>query len=341
MSAPKPIDAPLVEPIAPTMGAVQPRRTYSSQQTYSQQDDGYFMDYTDQQNMKLYTCLDDIMNSLMQDPEAEKFQNPLQSDDPNEFQRRLPQQMDLNTVKEKLRSGNYKNIAAFAADVRLIWENAFKYNRITSTICRQAASMSKKFEKLMEERLLTPFRIAVHTQPQEQSPPPVAGILKRPKKLYGTALGDFRKMPRHIMQGGRENHRLLPLKKCDYTTNSYLTHIRVEKSKKTFYTSRYAPYPENDPLTRIASDFNYFYSQYCDYWANQKQQEQEAAQQEQAPAEEQPVTDEQWAALQQIEGQKGQNFEAQQRQNVDSQQEQNIEGHQQQTEGVLELPLEA
>ena len=36
-------------------------------------------------------------------------------------------------------------------------------------------------------------------------------------------------------------------------------------------------------------DFNYFYTQYIEYWANQKK--------DQAPKEQEEVTDEQWAKL--------------------------------------------
>lgn len=267
----------------------QPYGQHSYQQQFSAYEPQTFE--TDQRMMKVYLALDEIVQRLMNDPEAESFINPVNTEQNSQYLKKVQHPMDLTTVRQKLHNGSYKNIAHFAADVRLIWENCFKFNDISSPVCLQAASMSEKFEGLLLEKLLSPFRIQVVptvTVP-EHTPPPVGGLLSRPKKLYGTPLGDFRKMPRHIMYGGKENHRCLPMKASDFSTNSYLAHVQVNHSKKTFYTQRFQPYGENDPLTRIPSDFNYFYTQYIEYWANQKK--------DQAPQEQEEVTDEQWAKL--------------------------------------------
>jgi len=268
----------------------QPYAQHSYQQQFSAYEPQTFE--TDQRMMKVYLALDEIVQRLISDPEAESFINPVNTEQNPQYLKYVQTPMDLTNVRHKLHNGEYKNIAHFSSDIRLIWENCFKFNEISSPVCLQAASMSEKFEGLLLEKLLSPFRIQVVptvTVP-EHTPPPVGGLLSRPKKLYGTPLGDFRKMPRHIMYSGRENHRCLPMKASDFSTNSYLAHVQVNSSKKTFYTQRFQPYGENDPLTRIPSDFNYFYTQYIEYWANQKK--------DLEPKEdEEPVTDEQWAKL--------------------------------------------
>jgi len=277
--------------------------TYTQQAfPYQQQFSGFIE--TDQRMMKVYLALDEIVQRLISDPEAELFINPVNPQQYPNYQKAVQRPMDLTNVRDKLRAGHYKTIADFGADIRQIWENWFKFNDISSVACRQAASMSEKFEQLLMEKLLHPFRIqVVPTVPvHEHTPPPVGGLLKRPKKLFGTPLGDFRKMPRHIMYGGKENHQLFPLKKSDFHTNSFLAHIKTQPSKKTFYTSRFQPYGEHHPLTRIPSDFNYFYAQYVEYWTKQKEEQMEEENQNH-----ENIDDEQWQKL--VELNPGQNVE--------------------------------
>jgi len=42
--------------------------------------------------------------------------------------------MDISTVEEKLKNMEYSSVNQFAADVRKIWNNAFKYNAKGSSI---------------------------------------------------------------------------------------------------------------------------------------------------------------------------------------------------------------
>lgn len=62
----------------------------------------------------------------------------------------IKQPMDLGTIKEKLDSGAYEGSQGyerFAADVRLVWENALLYNGEDSEIGRAALGLSDIFEQ--------------------------------------------------------------------------------------------------------------------------------------------------------------------------------------------------
>ncbi|XP_075661262.1 transcription factor GTE10-like isoform X2 [Castanea sativa] len=54
--------------------------------------------------------------------------------------------MDLGTIKSKMASGEYTNLADFAADVRLTYSNAVTYNPSTNDIHHMAKTLSKFFE---------------------------------------------------------------------------------------------------------------------------------------------------------------------------------------------------
>jgi len=59
--------------------------------------------------------------------------------------------MDLSTVEEKLERGEYSSVNQFAADIRKIWNNAFRYNAKGSVIYQMTSEMNSFFEKLFKE----------------------------------------------------------------------------------------------------------------------------------------------------------------------------------------------
>lgn len=66
--------------------------------------------------------------------------------------------MDLGTVKRKLLSGEYSDLSAFAADVRLTFTNAMTYNPPDNDVHFMAKTLSKFFEvrwKPIEKKILT------------------------------------------------------------------------------------------------------------------------------------------------------------------------------------------
>ncbi|KAM8828593.1 bromodomain-containing protein 3-like isoform 2-T3 [Spinachia spinachia] len=68
--------------------------------------------------------------------------------------------MDLNTVKKKLTRGEYQDAQGFAADVRLIFSNCYKYNPphhdIVSKAIKLQALFEKRFAKIPEEPVELP-----------------------------------------------------------------------------------------------------------------------------------------------------------------------------------------
>ncbi|XP_062191985.1 transcription factor GTE4-like [Phragmites australis] len=104
--------------------------------------------------------------------------------------------MDLGTVKENLTAGRYPTHEAFAADVRLTFNNALRYNPADHQVHKFAGTLLGTFERLYKEaiswleqerqRLEPPMPLALLPPPQPPVPlpvqaPPRMGVGKRPK----------------------------------------------------------------------------------------------------------------------------------------------------------------
>ncbi|KAI5946109.1 Bromodomain adjacent to zinc finger domain protein 2B [Manis javanica] len=61
--------------------------------------------------------------------------------------------MDFSTIREKLISGQYPNLEAFAVDVRLVFDNCEAFNQDDSDTGRAGHSMRKYFEKKWTDTL--------------------------------------------------------------------------------------------------------------------------------------------------------------------------------------------
>ncbi|XP_041826151.1 bromodomain-containing protein 3-like isoform X2 [Melanotaenia boesemani] len=65
--------------------------------------------------------------------------------------------MDLNTVKKKMDGGEYKDVQQFAADVRLIFSNCYKYNPSHHSVVGMARKLQgvfeQKFAKIPDEHV--------------------------------------------------------------------------------------------------------------------------------------------------------------------------------------------
>ena len=69
--------------------------------------------------------------------------------------------MDLGTIQEQLGNGFYDNVEDFANDVRLVWRNAYTYNKAGSDVCIMATELSTVFEGEFKK-----------VDPEEQVPEP-------------------------------------------------------------------------------------------------------------------------------------------------------------------------
>jgi hypothetical protein len=94
-----------------------------------------------------------ILNLLTSHKSADPFKEPV---DPvklgiPDYLQKVKEPMDLATVRKKLKSREYKNSAAFDADIRKIWHNSFNYNVKHTLIYQMTVEMSEYFDKLRRE----------------------------------------------------------------------------------------------------------------------------------------------------------------------------------------------
>ncbi|KNB44644.1 bromodomain containing protein [Blastocystis sp. subtype 4] len=108
---------------------------------------------TEEQN-PLLLCKELLVN-LSTLPEAEPFLSPVPWKEWNllDYPQIVKQPMDLGTVRSKLEKDEYKDIYAFAADVRLIWSNCVLYNPEGTDIRIVCQKISQKFEERFENLL--------------------------------------------------------------------------------------------------------------------------------------------------------------------------------------------
>jgi len=91
------------------------------------------------------SCLEE----LEEKPEAEPFLIPVDWKGLNlpDYPKIVKKPMDLGSIRTKLEAGNYANVLAFGADVRLVWANAMKFNQPGSGIYVAAETLQRVFEK--------------------------------------------------------------------------------------------------------------------------------------------------------------------------------------------------
>ena len=84
-----------------------------------------------------------VLELLKLRPDAAWFLNPVSADDVPDYAEVIERPMDYSTIEGKLKGGAYgDDTLAFAADVRLVYQNAFKYNYDPNNQCHQAAKES-------------------------------------------------------------------------------------------------------------------------------------------------------------------------------------------------------
>jgi len=118
-----------------------------------------------------YVQCETLMKEMEELPEAEPFLAPVDWKALNlpDYPKVIKKPMDLGTIAEKLESGGYSNVAAFGSDIRLVWQNAMKFNQPGSGIYVAADNLSKVFEKKFSKITKKP-------------PPPPVGADKKRKR---------------------------------------------------------------------------------------------------------------------------------------------------------------
>jgi hypothetical protein len=106
-----------------------------------------------------------IMQALKKSPYAEPFLQPVDLNALPDYLKVISEPMDLGTVEEKLRNGDYETAYQFAMDVRKIWSNSFRYNAKGSDLYSMTMEISAMFEKLFEghdQLILSDKKDALH-----------------------------------------------------------------------------------------------------------------------------------------------------------------------------------
>lgn len=111
-------------------------------------------------NKGQYEQVVNIMQSVMKEPYALPFLNPIDTDDPESHKilKKIDQPMDLTTINNKLTNNKYKSIKKWKSDMDLIYQNTLavygKENYITSL----AEALKDEYEKLMNESSEDPIK---------------------------------------------------------------------------------------------------------------------------------------------------------------------------------------
>jgi len=94
-----------------------------------------------------------LIQTLLEDPHSADFRNPVSRTLYPYYFVVIKKPMDLGTVSKKVQQGRkgYKNIKEFAADCRLVFDNARSFNQSESEIYDFAEGLSKTFEEKYDE----------------------------------------------------------------------------------------------------------------------------------------------------------------------------------------------
>jgi transcription initiation factor TFIID subunit 2 len=94
-----------------------------------------------------------VTQKLLSCPLSLFFRKPVDPvlDNVPTYLERIRSPMDLGTVLSKLESNRYASVDEWAADVRLVWENAVKFNGGKSTIGVFALDLASRFEEYLAE----------------------------------------------------------------------------------------------------------------------------------------------------------------------------------------------
>ncbi|KAI5937526.1 Bromodomain adjacent to zinc finger domain protein 2B, partial [Manis javanica] len=97
-----------------------------------------------------------ILTEIENHEDARPFHLPVNLNFVPGYTKVIKKPMDFSTIREKLISGQYPNLEAFAVDVRLVFDNCEAFNQDDSDTGRAGHSMRKYFEKKWTDTLKRP-----------------------------------------------------------------------------------------------------------------------------------------------------------------------------------------
>ncbi|RUS23026.1 hypothetical protein BC937DRAFT_93382, partial [Endogone sp. FLAS-F59071] len=99
--------------------------------------------------------LDKLLKKLMIHRAAAPFNKPVDPITENvpHYTQIITKPMDFSTIEQKLKAGKYRNMANFSADVKLVFENCYKFNTPEHTLSEQAKLLENIFDKEVEKEV--------------------------------------------------------------------------------------------------------------------------------------------------------------------------------------------
>ncbi|GJN26420.1 hypothetical protein PR202_gb14348 [Eleusine coracana subsp. coracana] len=136
-----------------------------------------------------------ILTKLLKDKRSVWFNAPVDVErlGLHDYHTVIKSPMDLGTVKEKLAAGRYASHGDFAADVRLTFSNALRYNPVGHEVHTFAGALLASFEKMYRaavawfeeecKRLEPPRPVPVPVELPPPPQPPAAETKAKPKSV--------------------------------------------------------------------------------------------------------------------------------------------------------------
>ncbi|TVU14849.1 hypothetical protein EJB05_38345 [Eragrostis curvula] len=136
-----------------------------------------------------------ILTKLRKDKRSVWFNAPVEVDrlGLHDYHAVIKRPMDLGTVKENLAAGRYASHDAFAADVRLTFSNALRYNPVGHEVHTFAGALLASFDKMYKaavawfeeecKRVEPPRPVPAELPPPPPPPPPTAEAKVKPKSV--------------------------------------------------------------------------------------------------------------------------------------------------------------
>ena len=93
-----------------------------------------------------------LLRKLMRnDPLARPFNKPVDPTLFPDYYTIVTDPIDLGTIKGRLESGEYADRDEFAAEVRRVWDNCYRYAAAGTDVHRMATELSRTFEAKFKE----------------------------------------------------------------------------------------------------------------------------------------------------------------------------------------------
>ncbi|KRH93651.1 Histone acetyltransferase SAGA/ADA, catalytic subunit PCAF/GCN5 [Pseudoloma neurophilia] len=100
---------------------------------------------------KLKNVLQYILSDIRTDRHAWPFLLPVNEKEVLDYYQIIKEPMDLSTIEKNIENNQYNSLQEFEFDFRKIFKNCYTYNAPTTTYCKCASILEKKFDNKLNE----------------------------------------------------------------------------------------------------------------------------------------------------------------------------------------------